>query len=139
MERVRPKVGYGRPPGHSQFKKGRSGNPNGRPKGSKNIATALQALLRRKFTVNDNGEKKRLTGSEVVATKLFSQAMASNPKVVLLLMELEAKKLGEGAAEPAADSELDLTILEAFRARYDPKAPGRGAKTKQKPTPKKGK
>jgi hypothetical protein len=39
------KVGYGRPPKHSQFAPGRSGNLNGRPKGSKNMTTLLQEEL----------------------------------------------------------------------------------------------
>lgn len=34
-----PKVGYGRPPRHAQFKPGQSGNPRGRPRGSKNKIT----------------------------------------------------------------------------------------------------
>ena len=40
------KVGYGKPPKHSRFKKGQSGNPRGKPRGTKNSATLLrQALL----------------------------------------------------------------------------------------------
>jgi len=34
-------VGYGRPPVHARFRPGQSGNPKGRPKGSRNKRTAM--------------------------------------------------------------------------------------------------
>ena len=40
------KVGYGNPPQHTRFKKGQSGNPRGRPKGTLNLATVLARTLR---------------------------------------------------------------------------------------------
>jgi hypothetical protein len=39
------KVGYGKPPKSGQFKRGKSGNPKGRPKGSLKLATDLAAEL----------------------------------------------------------------------------------------------
>ena len=38
-------AGYGKPPRHSRFKKGQSGNPKGRPRGSRNFSTDLKATL----------------------------------------------------------------------------------------------
>ena len=45
------KVGYGKPPKQTQFKKGVSGNPSGRPKGSLNMATVLQRTLSEKTAI----------------------------------------------------------------------------------------
>ena len=38
-------VGYGKPPRHSRFVKGQSGNPRGRPAGAKNFTTLLEEAL----------------------------------------------------------------------------------------------
>ena len=44
-------VGYGKPPHHTRFRPGASGNPKGRPKGVNNLATDIKNALASKITV----------------------------------------------------------------------------------------
>src|SRR5207302_1250227 len=53
-------VGYDRPPKASQFKKGQSGNPRGRPKGTRNVRSALQKALTAKVVVRSSNRSRRV-------------------------------------------------------------------------------
>jgi hypothetical protein len=50
-------IGYGRPPKHSQFAMGKSGNPKGRPTGSKNFGLVIEAELNAKIPINGSAER----------------------------------------------------------------------------------
>jgi hypothetical protein len=52
------KVGRGNPPKHTQFRKGTTGNPNGRPKGSKNLSTYIMEAARDHVTATVGGRKR---------------------------------------------------------------------------------
>lgn len=43
------KIGYCQPPAKYRFKPGQSGNPNGRPKGSKNLSSIVRELENEEF------------------------------------------------------------------------------------------
>jgi hypothetical protein len=55
---------YRKPPLHTRFKKGQSGNPRGRP--VKNLAALLPAALNEKVTVTENGKRRQVTKREAV-------------------------------------------------------------------------
>ena len=65
-------VGRGKPPPHSRFKKGQSGNPRGpRPK---NLPALLVAALDEKVVVTIDGERREITKREAVATQLVNKS-----------------------------------------------------------------
>lgn len=82
------KLGPGKPPKDTRFKPGQSGNPNGRPKGSKNFATILQKELRKKVTLTIDGKTKRLTAQEVIARRLTTDGMKGVSKAIDLIIKL---------------------------------------------------
>jgi hypothetical protein len=63
-------VGKGRPPTATRWKPGQSGNPKGRPKGTRNAATMAKAELARKVVVNLNGVKRKMSVAEIAFRRL---------------------------------------------------------------------
>jgi hypothetical protein len=85
-------VGYRKPPKHGQFKKGRSGNPAGRPKGLKSFKTFLMAALDEKVTVSENGHSRRITKREAAAKQIANSAAMGDLRTFKLMVELLADR-----------------------------------------------
>jgi|SRR5580658_2525257 hypothetical protein len=75
-------VGYGKPPRNTQFQKGISGNPKGRPKGSKSVAAVLSRVGRQRVKVTVNGRVRHLTKLEASATQLSNKAASGDLKAI---------------------------------------------------------
>lgn len=94
-------VGYGKPPEHSQFKKGQSGNPKGRPKGVKNFSTDLREELNETVPVRENGKVKKLTKQRAILKAQVSKAMSGDGRAAEIVFKMAAAYLGD-------DMEADL-------------------------------
>lgn len=116
-----PRVGYGRPPKHSQFVKGRSGNSNGRPKGSKNFGLVIEDELNTKIPVNENGKRKLITKREAIAKQIVHKAASGDSKAIPIVLNEERARekagigLGPDASQRVEDQQVMSGILERIR------------------------
>lgn len=81
-------VGYKKPPRHTQFKSGQSGNRKGRPKKDKPIEDVFLKELRRKVTVNMGGETHKVSKLEALVTQQVNRAASGDPKATALVLEI---------------------------------------------------
>lgn len=109
------KVGKGRPPKHGQFKPGQSGNPRGRPKGSKKKSKGFEAqfdklLLEeaaRSIEIQENGKPAKIATIQAVVRVMNNKALKGN---------VSAAKLVTGMVQNAESSLVDKLYSEAKRA-----------------------
>lgn len=94
------KVGYCRPPKKHQFRKGISGNPKGRPKGSPNLVTAVKAALSESVMVTEGGRRKSISKLDAAAIQMVNRAVTGDARAFQVLMML--RELLEGPANKAA-------------------------------------
>jgi hypothetical protein len=110
-------VGYGKPPKASQFKKGMSGNPKGRPPGALNFATVLQRALREKVTVTENGRRRVITKLVAAVKQLVNKAASGDQRALQQLLGLLSASDEQPAPvsvqprKPGMDQEIVQSIL----------------------------
>ena len=79
-------VGYGKPPKSGQFKKGKSGNPKGRPAGTRNFFADVEDVLKVRVGVTENGKKKKVSSQMATLMRLGEKAIKGDlPSIVLML------------------------------------------------------
>ncbi len=84
-------VGYGKPPVHTRFKKGQSGNPKGRPKGIKNIATDIKEELEELVSITEGNETFLVTKQRALIKALLAKASKGDVRAAQTLLGLKAE------------------------------------------------
>ena len=85
-------IGYGRPPAASQFKKGQSGNPKGRPRvRGKSVGELFLARLGDPVTVTSGGRDKTITTAEALLINQVNRAIKGDPKALRAMKSLLGK------------------------------------------------
>jgi uncharacterized protein DUF5681 len=124
-------VGYRRPPKATQFTAGKSGNPKGRPKGSRSVGAVLQDIIRQKIAVTESGKTRRIPALEVMLRRLVNDAMRSDPRAVKLLLSL----VDRYAESPETTLRLGDVLAEdqEILAQYLQEPAGLGQEADRKP------
>lgn len=121
------KVGYCNPPEYTRFRKGQSGNPQGRPKGTLNMATVLERTLREKVVINENGRRRTVTKLEAAIKQVTNKAASGELKALQLLAALvrSAEERGIKAAVPdSVLNEVDEKVVLGILNRLEPTSKG---------------
>lgn len=111
-------IGYRRPPKSGQFKKGKSGNPKGRPKGASNFLKVLEKELDQSIVVSENGKKKTITRLQAMVKRLVAGALQGEQKALLTLVEVLRRtgKFSEVEVENLLPDDFE-DMLELYVAR----------------------
>jgi hypothetical protein len=110
-------VGYGKPPRHTRFQKGQSGNPKGRPRGSRNLATLVEDELRERVVVNEYGRRRRITKQEAMVKHLVNKAVSGDRQLIQLL--LNEIRLIEGRGESSGAAPLEEADQQVLRQLHE--------------------
>ena len=112
-------VGYAKPPLHTRFQKGRSGNRKGRPVGSRSTVTLLDKTFNERVLIKKNGRQKKITKAELIVELVFNKAASGDWRPLKLLFERLLSSC-EGGAEPFRGEDGRFKIpLEVLRELID--------------------
>ena len=99
-------------------KAGQSGNPKGRPKGSKNESTILREIFQRKIESRSERGTKKITILEGILLRITEDSLKGNTKSATFLLNRYAA-LVSGELQRQDLSDDDREVLEAFAKRIE--------------------
>lgn len=122
-------VGYGKPPQHSRFSKGKSGNPSGRRKPRLSDAEVVAKIRDQKIAIKLRGKETRVTMLEAAILQTINKTIASGkPRDLECLLRLLEKygalpfEVRQAHEKAQAQAAVDK-IMEIFDRTYKPEAP----------------
>lgn len=111
-------VGPGNPPRSTQFRKGQSGNPKGRPKPRVSFDDLLGKVLDESVTLKINGKSQEVSGAEGLFRKTQSEAFAGDTRSRMRLLDYLERYRRTPITEQTpvdADGEAVLRRLDSLR------------------------
>src|SRR5580693_5036962 len=120
------KVGYKKPPQHSRFQPGRSGNPHGKQKGVRNLGSDVKRTLEVPVRLNEQGRARRVSTQHAVLLRLREKALKGDARSLDRFLELAKIFNDRAVVESVGDEALaaeDQAILDAYAVYVRPRPP----------------
>ena len=113
-------VGYGKPPPHTRFVKGQSGNSRGRSRGAKNMKTLLSKALNELVVVTDNGGRRKISKREAIITQLVNRSAKADFKAIQILLGMirDIESDTDPHSSDPTFTEADQQIIQRLQARF---------------------
>jgi Family of unknown function (DUF5681) len=113
-------VGYGKPPSHTRFVEGQSGNPRGRPPGAKNMKTLLTKALNELVVVTDNGGRRKVSKRAAIVTQLVNRSAKADFKAIQILLGMirDIESDSDPHSSDPTFTEADQHIIQRIQARF---------------------
>jgi hypothetical protein len=89
-------VGYCKPPKHTRFKPGHSGNPRGRPRGTRNLKTDLAEELAERIPITEGGRKRSVSKQRGMVKQLVAKALKGDVRAASIILDQAERLLGVG-------------------------------------------
>ncbi|CAA2142220.1 DUF5681 domain-containing protein [Hyphomicrobium sp. ghe19] len=119
MKKSKYSVGYGKPPKHSRFKPGQSGNPKGRPKGARGFKAELDDELRQLITVTEAGRTWKLNKRRAIIKSLIAKALKGDPRALQLILSQSNSLSDPTALQPTELDPVDQMILDKYARKHE--------------------
>ena len=113
-------VGYKKPPKHTRFQPGQSGNSRGRPKGTKNLKTDLIEELGEKIVVREGKRPHKVSKQRALLKSVVNRAIQGDARATAIALSTMMRLLDTGEGAPDVEdgfSDDELAILQAYNAR----------------------
>jgi hypothetical protein len=109
----------GTPPKHTQFRKGTSGNPRGRPKGSKNLSTYLMEAARDQVTATVGGRTRTISKLQATTMQLATKAAGGDQAAIGRFLDWIDEIETRAASVKPTQFPLSAPDIEVIRAAYE--------------------